>query len=275
VLGRLVYFGKVADDPKGKAALDSWVTQRDDLLAGRTPHTPGDRLTVRELCDRFLNVKEADGGTWEISQRHFEVLYIACDLLIAHFGKTRLVDDLASGDFDSLRASLAKIRAAWALGGMVAKIRSAFKYAYESGFIDKPMRYGPNFKRPEAYQDLVFITSHGQPWHKDTGGSSSLGHEFRKLLKSLGLRREGLSFYTLRHVFATKAGASRDQVAVNTIMRRAWELTVSQSRSRLVKRKRVSVYFIANVSRKPLGIVRVEATPAITITTPTTKHAQS
>ena len=37
VRGRLVYFGKASTDPKGKAALDKWLEQRDDLLAGRTP----------------------------------------------------------------------------------------------------------------------------------------------------------------------------------------------------------------------------------------------
>jgi len=37
VQGRLYYFGKVANDPKGQAALDLWLAQKDDLLAGYTP----------------------------------------------------------------------------------------------------------------------------------------------------------------------------------------------------------------------------------------------
>ena len=32
--GRFVYFGKVADDPKGEAAFTLWLDQRDALLAG-------------------------------------------------------------------------------------------------------------------------------------------------------------------------------------------------------------------------------------------------
>ena len=62
--------------PQGKAALELWLLQRDDLLAGRTPRTPGDGLTVRDLCNRFLSVKEAAVSTREITQRHFEDLYI-------------------------------------------------------------------------------------------------------------------------------------------------------------------------------------------------------
>jgi integrase len=333
VRGQLRYFGKVADDPKGKAALELWLTQRDDLLAGRAPRTPGDGLTVRDLCNRFLSVKEASIGTREITQRHFDNLYTACELIVGHFGKTRLVDDLATEDFESLRMSLAKTRAAWALGGTVAKIRSVFKYAYEAALIDKPTRYGPNFKRPGraalrrerndkplrlfradelrqiieaadchlkamillgincglgnadcgqlkfhnldmingwlnyprpktgidrrcplwketlaalkssidgrtepkdvADQERVFITKYGQPWFKDAGGASSLGHEFRKLLKSLDLRRDGLSFYTLRHTFATEAGNNRDQVAVNCIMGHADHTMADHYRERI------------------------------------------
>jgi len=41
VRGRLIYFGKVADDPKGQAALDKWLDQKDALLAGHTPRVAG------------------------------------------------------------------------------------------------------------------------------------------------------------------------------------------------------------------------------------------
>ena len=40
----------------------------------------------------------------------------------------------------------------------------------------------------------------------------------RDLMKAVGIHREGVGFYTLRHIFETVAGGSRDQVAVNAIM---------------------------------------------------------
>ena len=112
VCGQLRYFGKTVDDPKGKAALELWLNQKDDLLAGRTPRINGDGLVVRDLCNRFLSVKEAAIATQEITRRHFEDLYTSCELLVSHFGKNRLVDDLATDDFESLRAALAKTRGA-------------------------------------------------------------------------------------------------------------------------------------------------------------------
>ena len=57
VRGKLQYFGKCADDPKGQAALQVWLGQKDDLLGGRLPRTKGDGLTVAELCNRFLHGK--------------------------------------------------------------------------------------------------------------------------------------------------------------------------------------------------------------------------
>ena len=37
VRGRVYYFGKVADAPKGVAAEEEWSRVKDDLLAGREP----------------------------------------------------------------------------------------------------------------------------------------------------------------------------------------------------------------------------------------------
>jgi len=54
----------VADDPNGQAALDKWLAQKDDLLAGRTPRPASDGLTVRDLANRFLTTKrlQANAG---------------------------------------------------------------------------------------------------------------------------------------------------------------------------------------------------------------------
>ena len=62
--------------------------------------------------------------------------------MAAAFGKTRLVDDLASDDFEALRADAAKIWGPHRLSKFVQCIRTLFKYGYDAGLLDKPVRYG-------------------------------------------------------------------------------------------------------------------------------------
>ncbi|MAT70672.1 MAG: hypothetical protein CMJ58_14235 [Planctomycetaceae bacterium] len=79
----------------------------------------------------------------------------------------------------------------------------------------------PAAKDPED-EGLLFVTKCGKPWTKTnpkTGTpNDSIGAEFLKVMEATGLRRPRRGFYSLRHTFATLAGGSLDQVAVNAIM---------------------------------------------------------
>ena len=82
------------------------------------------------------------------------------------------------------------------------------------------------------FSPLVFITKYGGRWgavriheadpenNKEASVSSDdpICKETAKLLKTLGLKRPGINFYAIRHTFETKAGDSRDQPAVDTVM---------------------------------------------------------
>jgi hypothetical protein len=50
-MGKSHYFGKCADDPKGRDAINLWLDQKDDLLAGRTPRPTREGLTVETLSN--------------------------------------------------------------------------------------------------------------------------------------------------------------------------------------------------------------------------------
>jgi len=68
--------------------------------------------------------------------------------VIKVFGKSRLVDDLVSEDFEALRETLARRLGVHGLSREVQQVRTLFKYAYETGLIERTMRFGPTFKRP-------------------------------------------------------------------------------------------------------------------------------
>jgi integrase len=96
----------------------------------------------------------------------------------------------------------------------------------------------PESKDP-ADEPLVFITSHGRKWvrtrEREVGGAvtfDAIGWEFRKLLESLGLKRNG-SFYNLRHTFRTVADATKDQPAIDFIMGHTSESMSSHYRERI------------------------------------------
>jgi integrase len=71
--------------------------------------------------------------------------------------------------------------------------------------------------RAEEDADLAFITKYGKSWFK-LDMDNPISKEMAKLLKELGIRRNGLNFYALRHTFETVAGETDRQTAVDFIM---------------------------------------------------------
>ena len=94
-----------------------------------------------------------------------------------------------------------------------------------------------------ADADLCFVTARGTRYvrvqeSKKTAGRyvtiNALSRRFELLIKRLGIhRRRGLGFYTLRHVFETIGGESRDQVSVNAIMGHVDASMAGQYRERI------------------------------------------
>ncbi len=144
--GRAHYFGKTDDDPTEVAA--RYLAARDDWAAGRAHRPACDGLTLQELCNRFLTWKQGLVDAGEITLRTFRDYHATCGRLIAVFGKRRVVVDLASNDFERLRATLSRTRNAVSLGNEITRIRVVFKYAFDSSLIDRPVRCGTGFKKP-------------------------------------------------------------------------------------------------------------------------------
>lgn len=145
IRGTRFYFGPL-DRPD--EALAKYETEREARYAGRQPRPTGDGLTVALLCNHFMSAKSRKLDAGEMKPKTWGDYYAVCEMLTAAFGKDRPVDDLTAEDFGELRASFAKGRGVHGVANLVRRTRSVFKYAYEAGLINRPVRYGPEFVQP-------------------------------------------------------------------------------------------------------------------------------
>jgi integrase len=340
IRGHLRFFGRWYHTKRGrivlvkdggwKEALREYEAVAADLHAGRTPRVKSaDGLTVADLCNRFLTAKMHKLNAGELDARTFQGHRGITDLLVASFGKDRLVDDLAADDFQALRATMAERWGPTRLGNSITSVKGVFKFAVDNALMASPPRYGSEFKKPErsvlrrhraaggskmlepadlrrlidaagtslrammllglnagfgnndcsslplsavdlggaatasmpdsgwvdfprpktgiarrcslwpettaairavlaerpepkdpADADLVFLQRSGRRWVRNTPKSrtDNVSVQFMFLLKAQALYREGIGFYTLRHVFRTVADAARDPVAIDLVM---------------------------------------------------------
>lgn len=159
IRGQLHYFGAWATRSDGKltrvpedgwqAALDEYKAVADDLHAGRKPRSKTGELTVAGLCNRFLDAKFTAVENGELSPLTVIQYKITTDIIVALFGRARIVSDLRFDDFEALRAHMEKLK--WGpvrIANQITRVRTLFRFAYEAGMIDVPMRFGPLFKKP-------------------------------------------------------------------------------------------------------------------------------
>lgn len=161
IRGKTHYFGRWGRRENGvmvrlpgdgwKEAYDLYQAQAADLHAGRTPKVNGTgELTVAGLCNAFLNAKQRALDAGDIGARMFKEYRQTTDRIVAAFGSTRVVSDLAAADFESLRSDLATQFGPVRLSNSVQRVRTVFKYGYDAGLLEVPTRFGPNFKKPPA-----------------------------------------------------------------------------------------------------------------------------
>lgn len=148
----------VADDGAWANALKLFNAQKDDLYAGRKPRVrvtkageiEDDTYRVKHLCNEFLTAKKRKLESGELGSRMYQEYRETTDMLVAAFDNgNRPVDDLDAGDFEALRADMAKRWGPIRLANAITRIKSVFKYGLENGRIDRPVRFGSEFKKPD------------------------------------------------------------------------------------------------------------------------------
>lgn len=115
---------------------------------GERPRKSNGELTLADLCNRFLTSKLRMVQSGELSPRSLTDYKSSCDRLISHFGKTRLVEDLAPEDFATFRASIAEGCGPVRISNEITRCKVIFKYASNNRLIPQPVNYGTEFNKP-------------------------------------------------------------------------------------------------------------------------------
>ena len=142
VRGKMIYFGKDAD-----AALEKWLDEKDALLAGRTPRLHPDGLTVRQLCNKFLEAKKARADAGDLSRRTWWTTTRRARNWSNGSRTAQWPGSPATTSRNSC-ASYADRFGPVALGIAIQRARTVFKYALDAELVKEPVRFGVAFKKP-------------------------------------------------------------------------------------------------------------------------------
>ncbi|MDV6030387.1 MAG: phage integrase family protein [Phycisphaera sp. RhM] len=143
--GKRYYFERVDDDPDGKASLEQWV----QVLAGNEPKKDV-VASVKDVAEEWMQSKRSKLDAGEIVQDSYDEYFRTCELVFKSLGKQADATTLGPADFRKLRSSMAKRYGPVALGKHIGQVRSMFGFAYESGVLSIPVRFGPDFVKPKA-----------------------------------------------------------------------------------------------------------------------------
>jgi site-specific recombinase XerD len=147
IRGKIFYFGSVADPD---AALERYHRHSQGLHSGQLAAVDrSGELTVAQLANRFMAAKDRKREAGDIESATFVEYHRDCELMIAHFGRDREVATITRKDLGLFRDFLGRGVNATTLNNRVGNARSIFKYAYEDELIDRPVRFGEEFRRPE------------------------------------------------------------------------------------------------------------------------------
>lgn len=147
--GKLIYLGKVADDPDGKTAWKEWLRIGNDLRNGIEPSKETAAVSLGQLVNEFLNAKRQLVESGERSERTLTELIAGGRVLCKVLGKTHPADSIGPDDFARVRQDIVKRCGSIRSANQISRIKSIFKWGFENGKIPHLPRYG-DFKKPSA-----------------------------------------------------------------------------------------------------------------------------
>jgi len=149
--GKAYYFGPLDD---WQAAYDRYTFEWPYIIAGKPipdRHTGNAEgvITVADVVNSFIETKRELMDNGELSPRTFADTIRTGKYIVKAIDRNRDIETVGPDDFAKLRKVLAEGRSLVALGVLITRCRSVFKYAVDSGLRDSAVRYGQAFARPK------------------------------------------------------------------------------------------------------------------------------
>lgn len=146
--GTKYYFGTWDDWQGAEREFDE---QKDALRAGVRPEKSSNRvaLTVRTLCNKFLESKDSEVKSGEIVPGTFRQLQRMCQIACKAFGGNRAVEHLTPDDFSRVRREFVlRNDSPNTLRTEIRWFKSIFNHAHKEQMVTTPIAFGDGFKPP-------------------------------------------------------------------------------------------------------------------------------
>jgi len=130
-------------------ALNAWYKQKDDLLNNREPVVEVDGLTLRDGLRLFLESRLQRLKEGALCQRSYDEYYAECKRTRDILGANIQLTSIGPSHFTLLLSTMAGL-APNTIATRVTVVRVLFKFLFEAGYLDKPVRYGTEFNLPSA-----------------------------------------------------------------------------------------------------------------------------
>lgn len=156
VRGKLYYFGSWKDGPQ--AALEKWLEQKDDLLAGRKPRPRigGNGLSIEDACNHYLDHIEEQVKKKKLTLHWYQDVRLTCRLIKETIGGHWSIESLSSEDFKQLgdrfalkgKGGKGGAASPFTLKGHIHRTRGLFNWLVKAQLIESSPKYGVSFDAP-------------------------------------------------------------------------------------------------------------------------------
>jgi integrase len=143
VSGKIIYFGRW-DNPAGALA------EYERFAGARIDTVSQAAMCLADACNLFLTSKEEDKDQGKLSSRTYEDYKSMCKRLLAFLGRERDMAELQPEDFAAYRRTREEKCNLVSVGNEITRVRTLFKWLYDSRLLAKPMHFGPDFRQPQA-----------------------------------------------------------------------------------------------------------------------------